>query len=218
MGMAKVPSDDSLIKQNGSSVTYSPVVAYNLVVGRDFIGISIGSRRLGVLMRILIDGYNLLFQSGLGGRARGPGWVQRARGQLIDLLHSTMDAHWATATVIVFDKSQGKETQRNSQTDRGLKIVFAIDHPEADDRIEELIQAHSSPKSLMVVSSDLRVKRKAMARRARPVNSEEFLRLLEQGQFLSPPTASTRSDDSVAHDQPLSEAEIQFWLREFGDV
>jgi predicted RNA-binding protein with PIN domain len=170
-------------------------------------------------MRILIDGYNLLFQSGLGGRARGPGWIQQARGQLINFLHAHMGDHWTTSTTIVFDKSQGKETQLDYHTQRGMRIVFAIEHPEADDLIEELIQAHTSPKSLMVVSSDLRVRRRAVTRRARSVDSEAFLRMLEGGQFLEPPTGQEAfKGDSIDEADRLSDSEVQFWLREFGDL
>jgi uncharacterized protein len=170
-------------------------------------------------MRILIDGYNLLFQSGLGGRARGPGWIQQARGELVKFLHAHLGDHWTTSTTVVFDRSQGKEKQHDSQTQRGIRIVFAIEHPEADDLIEELIQAHSSPKSLMVVSSDLRVRRRAMTRRGRSVDSEAFLRMLEGGQFLEPPTQSESGvGNSTAEDDRLSDSEVQFWLREFGDL
>ncbi|MCU0732995.1 MAG: NYN domain-containing protein [Hyphomonas sp.] len=170
-------------------------------------------------MRILIDGYNLLFQSGLGGRSRGPGWIQRARDQLIGFLHSQMDDYWTAGTVIVFDKSQGKETQHDKQTERGLKIIFAVEHPEADDLIEELIQAHSSPKSLIVVSSDLRVRRRATTRRAQSLDSETFLRKLESGQFAAKPPDSDKAPDPIRDDaSTLSDHEVQFWLREFGDL
>lgn len=172
-------------------------------------------------MRILIDGYNLLFQSGLGGRARGLGWIQRAREQLTGLLHSHMDDHWTTGTVIVFDKSQGKETQHDKQTERGLKIIFAVEYPEADDLIEELIQAHSSPKSLIVVSSDLRVRRRATTRRAQSLDSETFLRKLESGQFTKKPQESEteKAPGGIRDDaSTLSDLEVQFWLREFGDL
>jgi predicted RNA-binding protein with PIN domain len=170
-------------------------------------------------MRILIDGYNLLFQSGLGGRAGGPGWIHRARDQLLEFLHEHLVDYWATGTTIVFDKSQGKVPQHDSQTERGLKIMFAMEHPEADDLIEELILAHTSPKSLIVVSSDLRVRRRAMTRRALSLDSETFLRKLEDGQFMLRPHESDRSvGDAIEEDLPLTDNEVQFWLREFGDL
>lgn len=169
-------------------------------------------------MRILIDGYNLLFQSGLGGRPRGPGWIQQARDQLCEFLHAHMDDFWTSNTTIVFDKSQGKEKQYDSQTQRGLKIIFAIEHPEADDLLEELIQAHTAPKSLFVVSSDLRVRRRAVKRRARGLDSEAFLRMLENGQFLKQTTVLEAPPDDLANADPrLSDSEVQFWLRQFGD-
>jgi predicted RNA-binding protein with PIN domain len=131
-----------------------------------------------------------------------------------------MDDYWASSTTIVFDKSQGKETQHDTQTTRGLKIAFANEHPEADDLIEELIQAHSAPKSLIVVSSDLRVRRRAQTRRAQSLDSESFLRTLEDGKFLSKPQeAESDRGSAVGFDdeKTLTENEVQFWLREFGE-
>lgn len=85
-----------------------------------------------------------------------------------------MSDQWVRGTTVVFDKSQGKQSQLDHQTTRGLKILFAVEHDEADDLIEELIKAHHSPKSLIVVSSDLRVRRHAMARRAQSIDAETF--------------------------------------------
>lgn len=166
-------------------------------------------------MRILIDGYNLLFQSGLGGRARGPGWIQNARDELLRTLQQRMSALWLQSTTVVFDKSQGRSTQLDYQTSAGIWVKFAVEHDEADDLIEELIRAHHSPKSLTVVSSDLRVRRQALARRAEAVDSELFLRRLESSYYANPTTAEEQSAES--NDNELSEEEVRFWLKEFGD-
>lgn len=171
-------------------------------------------------MRVLIDGYNVLFQSGLGGRSRGPGWIQRARDQLLIFFQDNMSDQWVRDTTVVFDKSQGKQSQLDHQTSRGLKILFAVEHDEADDLIEDLIKAHHSPKFLIVVSSDLRVRRQAMARRAQSIDSETFLRQLEDGKFRDSPgsgDSTPEASDRPVSDQPLTDDEVRYWLREFGD-
>jgi uncharacterized protein len=173
-------------------------------------------------VRILIDGYNLLFQSGLGGRGRGPGWIVQARAQLIAFLHQQLHPQWASATTVVFDRSQGRNPQHDFVSAAGIQVLFATDHPEADDMIEELIAQHSAPKSLIVVSSDLRVRRKAITRRAQSLDSETFLRNLESGDFLlalKPENDSTKVNHVSNYTQEqLTESEIQYWLREFGDL
>lgn len=168
-------------------------------------------------MRVLIDGYNLLFQSGLGGRNRGPGWIQRARDQLIKFIQDHMSEAWAKQTTLVFDKSQGVQSQLDFQSNRGIRVRFAIEHEEADDLIEEMIREHNSPKSLIVVSSDLRVRRQTLARRAQAVDSETFLRDLESGQFLDSVSGADSNQDQPLDDKTLSEDEVNYWLREFGD-
>ncbi|MFO0940650.1 MAG: NYN domain-containing protein [Pirellulales bacterium] len=168
-------------------------------------------------MRVLIDGYNLLFQSGLGGRARGPGWIQNARDQLLTFIQSQMSPAWLRSTVVVFDKSQGRQLQLDFQTTLGLQVKFAVEHDEADDLIEELIRKHSSPKSLTVVSSDLRVRRQAVTRRAEAVESEQFLRRLETAYYLDQEEGeSSKMSASEEHHRELSEEEVNFWLNEFG--
>ena len=169
-------------------------------------------------MRVLIDGYNLLFQSGLGGRARGPGWIKQARDQLVAFIQARMSSDWLKSTVIVFDKSQGHQSQLDFQTSMGLQIKFAVEHDEADDLIEELIRKHFSPKSLTVVSSDLRVRRQAVTRRAEAVESEQFLRRLEQAYYLDEDDAG-EPGLQLGENTPdeLSEEEVRFWLKEFGD-
>lgn len=166
-------------------------------------------------MRILIDGYNLLFQSQLVGRGRGPGWLQRARDRLIKHLHSHIAKDLLARTTIVFDASQTGDASKDVLSSHGVSILFAREHPEADDLLEELIRQHSSPKNLTVVSSDQRIRRCANGRRARSIDSEAFLDSLEKQEFQLPKSA-TRQDNLSDEPLELSEEQIEYWLREFG--
>ncbi len=166
-------------------------------------------------MRILIDGYNLLFQSQLVGTGRGPNWLQKARQRLINHLSSKLPPDLASQTHIVFDASQGIEPTHDQTLPSGMRVVFANDHPEADDLLEELIRRHHAPKSLTVVSSDMRVRRCARARRAISLDSQAFLDQLQRGHFI----VSDSSEDQQIPDesQNMTDEQVNFWLREFGD-
>ena len=173
-------------------------------------------------MRVLIDGYNLLFQSQLTGRGRGPGWLERARGRLIAFLQNRLTAELVDKTTIVFDASQANDASRGHSdshgyvTERGLQVLFATGHDQADDLLEQLIRQHPTPRQLQVVSSDQRIRRCARARRAQSIDSESFLQALESAPAREPADGSSvdQNDDSPR----LSPNEIDYWLREFGEL
>lgn len=169
-------------------------------------------------MLLLIDGYNLLFQSQLVGRGRGKDWLQRARTRLVRMLTARLPEVLVARTTIVFDASQRMDPQTDLITQAGMKIVFAAEHPEADDLLEDLIRSHPTPKMLQVVSSDLRVQRCGRARRAQVIDSESFLRRCESGYYLRSQSQGFESGQDISSDSPnLSDEEIEFWLTEFSD-
>ncbi len=169
--------------------------------------------------KTLIDGYNLLFQSPLVGKARGRDWLSTARQRLVSLLLQRLTPDELKTTHIVFDAPRVGRAPESEIHASGLSVVYAVNHAEADDLLEEIIRQHPTPKHLAVVSSDIRIRRCARSRRAFSVGAEQFLEQLERR-----PTMAT--DDSVpiaplkiASDEPelLSENEIAFWLKEFGE-
>ncbi|MBX3420584.1 MAG: NYN domain-containing protein [Pirellulaceae bacterium] len=164
-------------------------------------------------MRLLIDGYNLLFQSQFLGRQRGPGWLHKARQRLLAGLHEQLPQDLLSHTTIVFDASRGNEVLRDFVSEHGVRVLFANEHPEADDLLEELIRSHTAPKSLQVVSSDHRIARCARARRAKIVTVDQFLDLLERK---TRPHDSSSRGNSQPIEQPLSPDQVAYWLREFG--
>ncbi len=169
--------------------------------------------------KILIDGYNLLFQSQLVGKGRGRNWLPAARGRLVKLLHDRLTAQELSTTQIVFDAPRVGPAPKIDPAASLVNIVYAVDHAEADDLLEEIIRQHPTPKQLTVVSSDLRIRRCAQAQRAVSLGAEQFLKGLERR------SASTVADQaqtisSDQGDEPpaiLSEEEIAYWLREFED-
>ncbi|MCA9125426.1 MAG: NYN domain-containing protein [Planctomycetales bacterium] len=162
--------------------------------------------------RLLIDGYNLLFQSNLVGKGRGPKWLDVARARLITFLEQHLTPDICKTTQVVFDASSSGGRLQGSFSSAGIEITFANEHPEADDLLEYIIRRHSHPKNLRVVSSDQRIRRCARARRAESVDSESFIRQLE-----SQPQGSARNAglEQLSEEPQLSNTEVDYWLREF---
>lgn len=183
--------------------------------------------------KLLIDGYNLLFQSQLVGRGRGQGWLEKARKRLIVQLTKSLTEAERRETTLVFDASGRVEPSgysdppTNASRVNEIEVLYAIEHAEADDLLEELIRRAPQPKLLRVVSSDQRVRRCARARRAASLDSESFLQEMENRQLQSrssrpsdprgteagPNLNEAGNDEGAAN---LSEAEVDYWLREFG--
>ena len=74
-----------------------------------------------------------------------------------------------------------KETSADFRA-HDIRVLYAVDHEDADTLIEELIAKHSTPKKLVVVSSDHRLQTAATRRKATAVDSDVWYdRLLSSG-------------------------------------
>jgi uncharacterized protein len=106
---------------------------------------------------------------------------------------------------------------RNKDTFNNLinmDVVFSGTSREADDIIEKLILESSAPKNLMVVSNDRRIIKAAEKRKATAVDCVEFwtevIKQLEK--------KKKTSAEPQAKFVGISEAETEYWLREFGFI
>lgn len=165
-------------------------------------------------MSILIDGYNLLYASGILGRGRGPGFLERSRQALLNFLAESLDEKTLSRCTVVFDASDSapKGLPRTIKH-RGITVKYASGMPSADELIEELIQADTSPRKLIVVSSDHRLHRAAKRRKATPVDSDIWFR-----DTVRQRVARQQAPDNPQSKPPppSSDVEIRFWLRTFG--
>ena len=165
-------------------------------------------------MSILIDGYNLLHASGILGRGRGPGFLERSRQALLNFLAESLDEKESSRCTVVFDASDSApKGLPRTLTHRGITVKFASGMPSADELIEQLIQADNAPRKLTVVSSDHRLHRAAKRRKATPIDSDQWFhgvvrRRIESRQLTEHP--------NVKPPAPSTESEINFWLRQFG--
>lgn len=173
-------------------------------------------------MLLLIDAYNLLHLSDQLGRQRGDGWLQKARERLISTLAEHLGSELCSQTCLVFDSKDGPKDLPSAYVSHGIELLFAVDHEEADDLLEELIARHATPKRLMVVSSDHRIQKAAGRRSAKFMDADVWYgHLTEHGPRLAivwPPNNQAASGKGTASDKParsLTAGDVESWLAEF---
>jgi predicted RNA-binding protein with PIN domain len=170
-------------------------------------------------MRYLIDGYNLMYAGGLLGKRFGPDGFRKVRARFLNELADTLGPVDASQTTVVFDASAAPEHVPRTMPHKGLTVIFAVDNENADERIEQLIAAHSTPKTLTVISSDRRIRQAASRRKSRAVTADDFWVELDSRKrlhFRGPAPAPTLRSPPV--DPALSAEEAAYWLREFGNL
>jgi predicted RNA-binding protein with PIN domain len=176
--------------------------------------------------KLLIDGYNLLFQSDLVGRGRGERWLQKATSRLVKRVTERVPPRLLETTLIIFDRPQVGPAPPDIKFPSGLEVRYAVDHVEADDLLEEIIRQHPTPKLLTVVSSDQRVRRCARAKRAQSIDADTFLAQLAQPLNMrsadrntapqsSPFLLHEGADDSETSGALLPEEEVAYWVDKF---
>jgi len=147
------------------------------------------------MIRFLIDGYNFLNASGIESHSTAlPAGtpLERSRLAMLEFLVTHLTQEEIADTVVVFDARYVFRPHAAEFTYHGLVVRFAVGYPDADSLVERIIQEHSSPKHLTVVSSDHRIQRAARRRRAKFVDSELWYqqlsaRRLHHGQREQPP-------------------------------
>lgn len=165
-------------------------------------------------MPLLIDGYNLLHATGLFARSPGRTSLAGSRHALLEFLVAALDPAEVETTTIVFDAREAPPRLPRQTTHAGLTVHFAEKHQEADELLEELIAAATSPRRLVVVSSDHRVQRAARRRRAIAVDSDRWYTEVLRRRHA--PDHSKAAHDAKRPHRPISPAEVQAWLKEFG--
>ena len=126
---------------------------------------------------LLIDGYNLIGPVAAPGDfprshrkdVRGgnsPSWLQVERERLLDRLRKYLGELICERTCVVFDAKNAPRGRSSQTNHHSIQVRYAVDYPEADDLLEELIRNHPTPKHLTIVSSDHRVQSAARRRRA----------------------------------------------------
>ena len=163
-------------------------------------------------MSLIIDGYNLLHVTGVFGGKFADGTLESARVALLDMLADSLEPRDRAQATVVFDAADAPPGLPRSAKHRGIRVYFAADHADADSMIEELIEKENAPQRLSVVSSDHRLHRAARRRRATAVDSDVWYADLMRRRG----ERGTTTDASAKPQGKPSDAEVQFWLKEFG--
>ncbi|MCK4914391.1 MAG: NYN domain-containing protein, partial [Planctomycetes bacterium] len=110
-------------------------------------------------MPVIIDGYNLLRSIPNDESSNSVDDVQLCRilGEYLTVVSETGQ--------IIFD-GIGPPDKTGFDNIRNLEVFFSGQSLEADDVIEDKLKLNTAPKRLMVVSSDRRLRKAAMARKA----------------------------------------------------
>jgi uncharacterized protein len=175
-----------------------------------------------MVMRWLIDGYNVMHAGGRLGAKLGREGFRRARRRFLDDLAAALDGT-VEQTTVVFDASLPPGDFPLQSSYRGIRVVFALEDENADARIELLIAEDSNPKTLTVISSDRRIRLAATRRRSPSLPAEEFWehldRLKERAVRKPPPEAPPASRLSSNHPGwRATPEESAFWMEAFRGV
>ena len=73
--------------------------------------------------------------------------------------------------------------QREKHSFGSIQVLYSINYPDADAQIIELINSHSVPKRLVVVSSDHQIQKMALRRKAMPIDSGPWYDMLVDGKL-----------------------------------
>ena len=173
---------------------------------------------------LLIDGYNVIAPVAPPGRASDPRWLERERNLLLHRLGSYLPEKVRRLTCVVFDASRPPLGVKDHFRQYDLTVLFAVNYPEADDLLEEIIGSVSSPKRLCVVSSDHRIQAAATRRAATVFDSELWIDDLVDGRVelapgilskMSEPTQENPTPDRKNISECPSPEEVNQWLDEF---
>lgn len=144
-------------------------------------------------MDYIIDGYNLIFQCGLQKRSASDDMLRKARQRMIHEILAGVSKTVAKRITIVFDAAERPLLAKgNSETIGGMKIFYADQYDDADSMIEHLIAKHSVPRKLTVVSSDHRLHKAALRRKAIPIDSDLWFDQLEARKLNGNPSQQER--------------------------
>ena len=129
---------------------------------------------------LIIDGYNLMHAAGIGKTSSGPGDLERRRRRLVQQVAARLDHKAAADAMMIFDSAQDLNDQPSpEELSVPLRVRFSQAGRDADSEIEWLLESHSSPRQVLVISSDHRLHKAARRRKAKCMDSEEFWKLLE---------------------------------------
>jgi predicted RNA-binding protein with PIN domain len=157
---------------------------------------------------LVIDGYNLMHAAGLGRSEYGPGELERNRNRLLNQIAAVLDEQIAADALVVFDAHMAvpRDPDNGPPLPRSpLAVRFSREGRDADAEIELILETHSSPRQILIVSSDHRLHKAAGRRKATCIDSEDFLRQFDQPKPLGAIRRKTAKLTKIAAKKPCPE-------------
>lgn len=154
-------------------------------------------------MPYIIDGYNLLWSIHNQGSSIDDFGLARAIDRWLEVA--------GARGVLVFDGIGPPDKSQFS----GLHILdvwFVGQRTDADSVIEERIETSTAPKRLCVVSNDRRIRDAAKRRKARVILCDEFWSTVK----IALSKKSKRTPIPGGKFFGISDAEAEYWMKEFG--
>lgn len=147
-----------------------------------------------------------------------PKALESGRNRLIELLAEHLGPV-ANQTCIVFDAGDvAPKGLPKFYPQRSIYLLFSSDYLSADECIQEILQAHNTPKQLVLISSDHSVQRKGAARGATIRDSEQWKQAIEllTDRTLKKNQPAEDALEPFRQNPTVSASDIEEWLRKFG--
>lgn len=165
---------------------------------------------------LIIDGYNLLHAAGWAQSRYRPGELEACRTRLLKFLSEHLSEMEAVRTTVVFDARHPPVAAPRFITHGHIRVLFASPHGDADRMIEEMLESSDAPRNVTLISNDRRLQLAARAERSDCISSTDFLESL-RGRS-SPRSGSRKLKAAEKPDSISNPAELELWLRVFGDI
>lgn len=124
---------------------------------------------------------------------------------LLGFLAQVFPADERGDVTVVFDSAVRLPNMSDYVLQNGMHVHYATGHRDADELIIDMLQRHSAPKSLMIVSSDHQIQKAAERRRARYCDSDRWYEDM---------IAANRSNPRVTATAAQIQLEIQLLQKE----
>ena len=159
-------------------------------------------------MRLIVDTCNVLHRTGI----LPPELAGVDERSLATLVNGSR--YGRNDVLFVCDGTSGRGRKGRSLAAEGaVSFQYAGPHMTADELILKLVAESSSPRQLVIVSSDRQIGTIARRRRCRVIDSDTFLEQLA----LDASRTSSRDTSTTRHrDKPLAEDEVEEWMDHFG--
>jgi predicted RNA-binding protein with PIN domain len=125
------------------------------------------------MREILIDGYNLIRQSGRLSEQERRGGLEAGRAALIRAL-AAYRAATGDRVIAVFDGDEGVGVVTGARRQEGVSVIFSRPPESADDVIVAQVRKRHGKKAVLVVSSDRKILDAARRNRVAGMRSEAF--------------------------------------------